>query len=628
MGVFVDDVYVGRGGAMIADFFDVSRVEVLRGPQGTLYGRNVVGGSVNIATARPEFDFEYGAELTGGNYDLFEAKGFLNVPLSDTAAFRVAATHSEHSGYSRNVFTGMKVDAANVDAIRGSLRLQATEDLEIIIRGNYANNDDFGQARKPDPCGPVNCQQRFDNSALGNISFDPDPRHVQGQRDGYFRRDLWGTSATVNWTTGFGVISSITAYLHNKWDWLDETGGLPDVLRIQSTNYVTESAGQFSQELRLASAPSSSRFSWSTGLYYFVENIDRNEATDRCISNTGLTSCARTYINYAQDVKSESIAAYAEVQYRPVPALNIILGARYTHDRKEATLAGINLGPAIPASSARQPWAPFDVARSWNAFTPRAVVQYNFTPSAMAYATVSRGYKAGGYQGQADNGLSASVPFEPEHVTNYEIGSKLGLFNRRVQLNVAGFVMKYDDLQVRTRVQLDPNNVGSIINVTSNAANATIKGIEGELTIRPVRPLELWASGSLLDATYDGFTNGATDYSGQRLPRTPKHAFTAGAELTLPVGTLGEIALRGEAQYKGKLFFDNDNSLEPGIVRPRTLFDASLRFSPTDLPFSIQLWGKNLTNRLVRDNVIIVGDSGFSRYSPPRTIGVTLRFHD
>lgn len=628
VGVFVDDVYIGRGGAMVSDFFDVAQVEVLRGPQGTLYGRNVVGGSVNITTAPPEDGFHYGGELTGGNYHLFEAKALLNAPLGQTTALRIAATHSEHEGYSRNIFTGQRVDASNVDAVRGALRVAPSDDLEITLRANYGNNSDFGQARKADPCGPVNCGQRFNNSTIGNVSFDPDPRHVQSQRNGYFLRDQWGTSAAINWTTGIGVVSSITAYLHNKWDWLDELSGLPDVLRIQSTNYVSESAGQFSQELRLSSLPGERSLSWSAGVYYYVENVDRDEVSDRCISNTGLTACARTYIDYAQNVKSQSVAGYAEIQYKPLPALSVTVGARYTHDHKEATLAGINLGPAIPASSSRQPWTPFDVADSWNAFTPRAVIQYNFTRNAMAYATISRGYKAGGYQGQADNGLSASVPFQPEHVTNYEVGTKLGLFNRRVQFNAAAFVMKYTDLQVRTRVQLDPNNVGSIINVTSNAADATIKGLEGELTVRPVRQLELWASGSLLDATYDSFNNGSTDYSGQRLPRTPKHAFTLGGELTLPLGNVGEVALRGEAQYKGKLFFDNDNTIVPGIEPARTIYDASIRFSPEGLPFSVQLWGKNLSNKLVRENVIIVGDSGFSRYNAPRTFGVTLRFHD
>lgn len=627
VGVFVDDVYIGRGGAMIADFFDVARVEVLRGPQGTLYGRNVVGGSVNITTAKPGSTFDYGVELGAGNYNLFDARAFVNVPLGETLAGRIAATHTQHSGYSRNVFTGRRVDAANVDAVRGSLRFQPNQDLEVLLRANYSNNDDFGQARDPAPCGPINCLQRFNKPAIGNIAFASAPRDVQSQRDGFFRRDLYGTSGTVNWTTGIGVVSSITAYLHNNWNWLDDIGGLPDVVRAQSTNFVHERAKQFSQELRLSSLPSDSRLSWSLGLYYFRENINRDESTDRCISNTGPTNCVRTYINYSQDVVSKSVAGYAEVEYRLIEPLTIIAGFRYTHDDKSILSEGQNLGPPIPASSSRQAWAPFARSKTWNASTPRIVLRYTFDDAGMAYATISRGYKAGGYQGQADNGISAAIPFEPEHVTNYEVGTKLRLFERHVQLNLAAFVMKYDNLQVRQRIQLDPNNVGSIINVVSNAAAATIKGLEGELTVRPVRNLELFASGSYLDAKYDAFNSGTIDYTGQRLPRSPEYAGTLGAKLTVALRNAGELGLRAEAQYKGKHFFDNDNALGPGIERARTLVDMSATYTPNHGPWEVSVWGKNITNRLYRENIIIIGDSAFSRYGAPRTYGVTLRIH-
>ena len=626
VGVFVDDIYIGRGGAMLTDFFDVASVEVLRGPQGTLYGRNVVGGSVNITTTRAKLgDFDYGGEVTAGNYDLRELKAFVNVPAGEYGALRVSGSHSEHSGYARNVFTGRRVDASNTDAVRASLYVAPSDNFEITLRANYSNNDDFGQARKPAPCGPVNCQQRFDNPDLGDIAFDPDPRHVQGQTNGYFKRNLWGTSANMSWTNGIGVVNSITAFMRNNWNWQDEIGGLPDILRVKSTNSVSEKADQFSQELRLSSNNDSDWLEWTLGAYYFVEDIDRDEATDRCISSTGLSACASTNIDYAQNIISRSTAAYAEVKVKPIDALSITLGGRYSHDHKKGTLAGINLGDPIPASSSRQPWDPINVSKSWHAFTPRAVVQYNFSPAAMAYATVSKGYKAGGFQGQADNGLSSSVPFDPERVTNYEVGSKLSLFSRKLQINTAAFIMKYNDLQVRQRVQLDPNDAGSIINVVSNAANATIKGIEAEITARPIRQLDLWASGSLLDATYDDFVSGSNDYTGEYLPRTPKQAFSAGAELTLPIGDVGKLALRGEAKYKGKLYFDNDNSQAAGIEPSNTLIDASIRFTPDNAPFDVQLWAKNLTDELVREISILVGDSGFSRFNAPRTFGVTVR---
>ena len=152
-------------------------------------------------------------------------------------------------------------------------------------------------------------------------------------------------------------------------------------------------------------------------------------------------------------------------------------------------------------------------------------------------------------------GASAAVPYDPEFVTNYEVGGKFSILDRRLQANVAAFIMKYEDLQVRQRILLNPADPSSVINVTSNAAQATIQGVEIELTARPKEGLELWAAGSLLDATYDEFISGTTNFSGAHLPRSPEQTLTMGGKLTLPIGSAGEIALRAEVQYKGELFF-------------------------------------------------------------------------
>lgn len=626
VGVFIDDVYVGRGGAMLADFFDVERLEVLRGPQGTLYGRNVVGGSVNIVTQKPTFVHDAAVEATVGSYDLLEGRAFINAPFNDQLAGRLAVTHSEHDGYALNTFTGHRVEAADVTSVRGALRYDPNEDVSVILRANGSWNRDFGGARDPNPCGPT-CLARFSNSALGNIPFDPDPRRVQGQRDGYFDRDLYGTSANIGWKSPIGQFTSITGFMKSDWELLDEASGLPDILKVQATNFIVEDAKQFSQEFRLSNELFDGKVNWSVGLYYFREDVAREESTDRCISSTAAASCVRTYLNYIQDVTSQSVAGYAEVEYKPFEPLTIIAGVRYSRDDKDLTVEGRNLGGAIPASSARQPWAPFDVSQDWDAVTPRLVVRYKLDDRNMVYGTISRGYKAGGFQGQADNGASAAVPYDPEFVTNYEVGGKFSILDRRLQANVAAFIMKYEDLQVRQRILLNPADPSSVINVTSNAAQATIQGVEIELTARPKEGLELWAAGSLLDATYDEFISGTTNFSGAHLPRSPEQTLTMGGKLTLPIGSAGEIALRAEVQYKGELFFDPDNTIAPAREPEHTLVDIGATYTPTVGNWEISVWGKNLSDQLYRENTLIVGDSGYSRYGAPRTYGVTLRYH-
>jgi iron complex outermembrane recepter protein len=625
IGVFIDDVYVGRGGAMLADFFDVERLEVLRGPQGTLYGRNVVGGSVNIVTQKPTYVRDAAVEGTVGSYDLWEARAFINVPFSDTAAGRLAVTHSEHDGYALNTFTGHRVEAADVTSVRGSLRFDPNEDVQVVLRANASRNRDFGGARDPNPCGP-SCLARFSNPALGDIAYDPDPRRVQGQRDGYFDRDLYGTSANIGWKSPIGQITSITAFMKSDWELLDEASGLPDILKVQATNFIVEDADQFSQEFRLASDLLDGKLNWSVGAYYFRENVAREESTDRCISSTAAASCVRTYLNYIQDVTSQSIAGYAEVEYRPFEPLTLIAGVRYSRDDKDLGIEGRNLGGPIPASSSRQPWAPFDVDQDWDAVTPRLVIRYKLDDRNMVYGTISRGYKAGGFQGQADNGASAAVPYDPEFVTNYEVGGKFSVFERRLQANVAAFIMKYEDLQVRQRILLDPADPTTVINVTSNAAQATIQGLEVELTARPTQGLEVWAAGALLDATYDEFVSGTTDLSGSHLPRSPEQALTVGGKLTLPIGSVGEIALRAEAQYKSEIFFDPDNTVVPGREPGHTLVDLGATYSPAHGDWEVSVWGKNVSDELYRENTLIVGDSGYSRYGAPRTYGLTLRY--
>lgn len=628
VGVFIDDVYIGRSGATSISFFDVERVEVLRGPQGTLYGRNVVGGALNVTTARPTFDFDYGGEATYGNYDLKEINGFVNVPFSAISALRVAVTHSDHDGYALNAFTGHRVDAENTTAGRASFRVTPADNFEILIRANVERTRDFGLPRAVSPCGPLVCLPRFNQPDFGNIPLETDPRRVQNQHDGFFHRDSWGTSLKMDWDTGIGKITSISAVQSNDVKQQAENGGVPDVLRFKSLTNLSEDAFQFSQELRLAT-PLADNLDWTLGAYYYDEEVTRHDNTDRCLSTNYRTPCAASSLDYAQKVKSQSLATYSELEFRPSEAFTIIVGARYTHDSKDANLAAINLGGPIPASASRQPFGPFDLSKSWNAFTPRVVVRYTIPQLGMIYATVSRGYKAGGYQGEANNAASIVVPYNPEHVTNYEVGSKLQFFDRHALLNFSAFIMKYDDLQVAQRFQTDPNDPTSIVNATANAAKATIKGFEGELTVRPFPFLELWGSGSYLHARYDEFLDGnGGDFTGNKLPRVPDYAFSVGGKASIPIGDLGDFELRSDLTYKGKFYFSSQNTDIPGTdpFEPVTLINATATFKPNRSPIEISVWAKNLTNKTYRSSVIPVSDFINTVWAPPRTYGVTVRF--
>ena len=623
--VFQDDVVMARASGASLSMFDVARIEVLRGPQGTLYGKNAAGGVINIITRSPEDERTAAVEITPlGNYDRFETRAMVNVPLSDAWQFRVAGSTTYHEGFNKSLTTGRRVDEEDNKSFRSKLRYLPTDTLDAIFAMNYSNDSSYGNTRKPLPAGSF-----ATNS--GALNIDPDPRKRQPSDDGYLDREIRSYALTLNWDIAFGTITSITAYREVEVDWFQDLSGMPvPPGRLKTQNLWREETQQSSQELRWAAEALDGRLNWVTGAFFLSEEIDREEEFIRTFfripgNPPGQLPQVSNPV-FVQNNESQSYAVFGQFTYTVFDSFDITLGARYTQDEKDIDLAVTDLlrGTSGSLAPALEEYA-ITTDESWNEVTPRAAIDYRFSDEVMIYASVSKGYKAGGFQTAPASAAEARISYDPEAVIAYEIGTKTEWLDRRLRVNVAGFYSDYSDLQVLQLVEAVKGDPSTLVLVTDNAAEAEITGIEVEILAQPTEALTLGGTYAYLDTEFtDYLTNTGADLAGNKLRRTPDESYTLYGEYAFHLADSGGIVVRGEYSYVGDQYFENDNravSLEPDY----SVVNASVRYiSPGD-NWEVVLWGKNLDDELYRVNSISVADSGFSRIGPPRTWGLTFK---
>jgi iron complex outermembrane receptor protein len=577
-------------------FFDVERVEVLRGPQGTLYGRNATGGSINIITRQPTATHTANADLTVGSRGLMQFEGGIGGPLKgDDILGRIAIRTSDEDGDLKNVQTGGRVGSISERSVRGSVLLNPDGALKLLLDADYYQN--HGTAPSFIMANNVTGGTTPGEALGGRLLTDQ--RHVDYNTDGYNVANIWGTSAKLTWDLGGPSLSSLTSFRRmyvNEGQDLDGSGG-----RFANTNFRYNHSHQLSEELQLSSNPDS-KLQWVLGGFYFDEDSDAAQQfefyTFKALFNSGGT------------VKSTSYAGYGQATYPVLERVNLTLGGRYTVDRKEMTeffSFGANGGVA-------------DNSETWNAFTPRVSVDWKISDAAMVYATFAKGFKSGGFNVGA---LQANA-YDPETVRSYEAGAKLRLLENSVQLNAAAFHYDYANLQV--------NQLVGLVAALRNAAQSDIDGVEVELAARVADVANFNVTYAYLDATFNNFFNtenafpalGLQNLAGNPLPRSPKHSLNVGAEYTASVGT-GTLTTRADWSYKSQMYFSEfrrDSVGQPSY----SLLDMSLTYAPGDERYYASVFGTNLTDEKVWTNVSVnTAVLGFTRatdINTPRTFGV------
>jgi iron complex outermembrane receptor protein len=606
VAVFVDDVYLGRAGGGTADLFDLDRVEVLRGPQGTLYGKNTVGGALNFISARPGDAPFARLSTTIGNYNTLEARAVVSGPLADNVAGRFSVAARGHDGYNTNLNTGADVDDLSSIALRGSLNIDLSDDVTLLLSADTYRRRGAGANRHAINVG---------NAAFG-AAAGPDARHNYLVDDGRQDTDTSGVSARLEWQAPFGTVTSITAYRTNDADIALDLGGnrfsrTPGAISAPfgNSNSIQESAEQYSQELRLAN--SFGDFSYVAGLYLFHEDVTRSETT-----TVFAVASPIDQVN-VQDADSgaTSYAIFADGTYRFDDQWELGVGVRWSKDDKsyQSVISG-NRFPGLP-------WT-VDEEQSWDAFTPRVTLSYHATPDHMIYGTVSRGFKSGGWDGQPTSLAAASLPVDPEFVTNYEIGAKSVWLDRRLVLNGAVFFMDYTDLQIFTLTtppgQIVP--IGALV----NAGSATNAGLELEANFAVTDRTNVSLAYGYLDTEItDDVMVGTINVNGNRFSRSPEHTLSLAVDHTIPLNSAFELGLHGNYRYTSEYFYNTENTA-PAFVEASDVYDASAELIALNADWKVSIWGKNLSDAEVPTHIIVASNTGFARFAPPRTYGATL----
>jgi len=614
VAVYVDGVYQNNLQGGQTDFFDLESVEVLKGPQGTLYGRNATAGVINYKTRGPSFTPEGKFAVTYGNYNLKRLQAYVSGPLSDKFAMSISGSWEDRNSYQRNAF-------------KGNARERDWTNYNGRVKALFEPNEDMRFTLAVDAMRKKDSSTAFGNvqdNAFGYAFGGTRPAgffQVNHDRDSKMFMQRYGVALTSEFNLGWADLTSITAYRRTHFH--PEVDG--DNTPTNLFNFDQHSANDkvFTQELRLQSVASDSPLEWMIGGFYYHN-----------VPNTWLELISGVIpaVNYVIDaeVKRESWSAFTHNTYAITPELKVTAAARFTTQtdkmvRQNQVLAD---GTSTPSPNVGK-------SKKWNSFTYRVGLDYDFGP-AMAYVSVGTGFKSGMFN-QTD--LTNTNPVNPEDIINYEVGLKGSLFDRRVLFNTALFWQDYKDMQV----QIVDQTAGGATK-TQNAATARVKGWEFDVKGQVTDELTLFGAFTLLDPEFRNFPNysaflirdpalppgpnaGANlNVSGNLLPYASRFTYNFGFNFSPYLGDLGSLDIFANAYHSSKFYANADNPA--GLVQ-KAYWDVngSATFRPAANPnLGIQLWVQNLTDKQRMGYMNVGSFSTYYAPAAPRTFGLTLSY--
>lgn len=582
VGIYVDDVYYSRVASSTFDFLDVAQIEVLRGPQGTLYGKNTTAGAINITTNQPTFDFEAKAELSIGNLNFKQAKAAISGPLSDTLAARVAISATSRRGTIYNVATDRWTQSQDNIGIRGQLLWQPTDTLSVTLVGDYNKQDAVCCSsvfvRTGATQRPLNRQYEALAAAQGYqvVSRNPYDRLTDLDANLNAGNEIGGAALKVKWEIGPGTLTSVTAWRY--WDWQPENDrdftGLPIVTKSQNPSQ----QNQYTQELRYN--VSADRFDFVVGGFAYYQRIDtqgteaHGPASSRWtlnptspLSNDPSVLDGLTAIN-TQYLKNTSLALFGQATWKLSDQFSIQPGVRLNYDKKKGhyqrrVFSGdgtpLLYGPTDAVTVARLGvFAPQEISPSfsdWN-FSYDLTATYKPSRDLLFYATYAKTFKSGGINQNgvptdaSNNPILAAATVKPESVQHFELGAKTEFWDRRATFNLSAFRTDIKNYQAN----VNNGQFGVLRGYLANAGKVRTQGIEADFTVRPSARFHAYVNGAYTDAKYVKFVDAPCppelsggsnsppncDISGARLPGVSKWAFSFGAEANVPAQFLGK----------------------------------------------------------------------------------------
>ena len=615
VGVEMNGVYLARNSGALQDFFDIASVEMLRGPQGTLYGRNTIGGVVSVRTKTPTPGDAFGGAVQGtvGDNGRLEGRIGLNVPLGDSLAARVSMLYKNYDGYNRNLTTGKDEGDNEVRSGRLTLVAKPNDVFDATLVADFDQEKGSGASFRnaslptqvyynfsPDTGSPV-----FPAADLATAS---DPYNVYSNTPTFAKISTWGVALTMNYDLGFGQLTAITGYREFKDKVQSDYDASPVNFFYAFRDQTHE---QFSQELRLAGSVAD--FDYVAGVFYLDQSYEITNAQGGLIY--GGASPAQLA---SQD--NTSWALFGQADWHATEALTLTAGGRWSYEEKTFT----NQPLFFPAAMTYE--------KDWDNFSPKLGVTYEFTPLIMAYASWSKGFRSGGYNGRAASFTSAG-PYDAETVDSYEAGIKTELFDRRLRLNGAVFSSDYKDMQTGSQ---GLTSAGVYESIVTNAGKAKISGAEAEALwivgggLRVNANLAYLDAGfeeNLTDLTSDGVDN-PTDNSDLPMIYAPEWSGSLGFTWTRDVG-IGDLTLNANAVYTDDMYTSGgviNRVSDVQVRKSNTLYDATITLEGV-AGWKVALWGKNLGDEEVVNNTFGLGALGELRiYQAPRTWGLELGY--
>ncbi|WP_294190145.1 TonB-dependent receptor [uncultured Sphingomonas sp.] len=627
VAVFQDDIYFGTLASFASDFFDLDQLAILRGPQGTTFGRNVVGGVLQITSNRARLGQNDGEiNVTLSNFATNDAigidtQGFFNVATSDTSAARLAYSVKHVPGYYDNRTTGTHLANQRSVALRPTFTWEPSDTVKLGLLGQYFHENGLPSGYRSVGQGAL--QARCD--AIRRSPWD-----VCHDVDGKNERTIWLGQIRADIDLGAATLASISSYRHLDSDYRDDGDSSPLPLNIGSLNASRES--QFSQELRLTSQ-GSSKLEYVGGIYVSRENLRKqiNFGFNGTIPGTRLATLTRGQLQQQTVIGIShvtSAAAFLEGKYHFTDALALTVGGRYTIEHKTGSTDHIGASAFYGAA-----YSVDDLRDTWRAFTPRAVLEFKPRRGLLFYGSVARGFKGGGWSLTSTSAAAARTPLEPENSTSYELGAKLRLFDA-LDLNIAAYHADTTNLQVRS---LD-NGVFT----DTNAGKLRVKGVEVESVLRLSPSFNVTANYAYTDAYYasfEGCAAGGTDCTGNAAPFTPKNDITFGGHFRNDLGG-GKLTVDATAQWASKFSVGplNNQPFAESRTDRNGVVNASIGYEFPDGLTKVILFGRNLTNTwsfssasnfnfyFLTQAEFAAGANEVDRgpITPPRQIGLTI----
>jgi iron complex outermembrane recepter protein len=659
VGTYVDGVYMSRSLGGVIDVLDVERIEILRGPQGTLFGRNTIGGAISITTKRPSSEFEGKVEATIGDAGRRHFRGSINLPIADTTALRIAVSSKDRNGYVRSRFGD---DQRNLLATDRNFTLRGLNNLgnenrqaaRAVLEHEFSEtvrvsvSADISRVRENNAASILRgVTNSFTNGPIAFVynTFEApgvtipgfadalyDNKWITGDRSTTYatgpngtKINSWGLGLTIEWdATDSLTLKSITSYRDSDGFFNRDADGSPITL-AHTRNYGYEHE-QWSQELQLIGQAFEDRLKFAAGLYYF-----RETGSDPIIVE--FPESFATLFQDTANIKNRSYAAYAQATFAVTEQFSLTAGGRYTKDKKRfLSDQYLILGTAAPfvfgaPAGTLVPLVPRNslARRSFDNFSPRVSLDYKLDDT-LVYASWSKGFKSGGFNLRYVQPRPGILPFSPEKVDTYELGIKWEGLDRRLRINAAGFYTDYKNIQVTIF-----ENLGAP--VTLNAGDAEIKGVEVEVQAAPVDGLELTASLGYLDAKYKTIRQSAAIIvapeqridTSTELPNAPEWQVMLAAQYTASLGEHGSLEFRADWRYSSSVENDAQNSVFLAQDAYNTLNLSAGYTDPSDR-WTLRVFVDNVTD----ERYIVSGDSNYgigfheANFNRPREWGATL----